>query len=165
MLFRSAPIAGMIVANDLDRELRDRPLQRGDALFRIADLDGEWQLRLFISDRDGGYVQDQLQSASVPIDWGLENGAGQVFRGSLQELSLDVDHRPMKGAYRIGIASLDSKQIDHPVIGSVAYARIPCGYQPLWFVWSRPLVEFLQKRFWLTGTTLSLAHELARNPK
>lgn len=154
-LLVKSPIEGVVVGGDLKRELSDRPLQRGDVLFRVADLQGAWQLRLFVSDRDGGYVQKALDSGPVVIDWGLENSTRRGLKARLSSMTNQVDQRPDYGPSRTAIARLDSDQLDQPVIGAVAYARIPCGTQPLWFIWSRPLVEFLQKRFWLTSTPQS----------
>ena len=151
LLVRS-PIEGIVVGGDLKRELSDRPLQRGEALFRIADLQGPWQLILLVADRDGSYVQKAMEQGPVEFDWGLENSTRKGMRASLESISRDVDQRPIQGPCRLANASIDHQQIDQPVIGAVAYARIPCGTKPLWYIWSRPLVEFLQKRFWLTST-------------
>jgi hypothetical protein len=151
LLVRS-PIEGMVVGGDLERELSDRPLQRGEALFRVADLQGPWQLMLLVADRDGGYVQKAMEQGPVEFDWGLENSTQKGLRASLESMTKDVDQRPGQGPCRIAKASIQKQQIDQPVIGAVAYARIPCGTRPLWYIWSRPLVEFLQKRFWLTST-------------
>lgn len=150
LLVRS-PIEGMVVGGDLQRELSDRPLQRGDALFRVADLQGPWQLILLVADRDGGYVQKAMEQGPIQIDWGLENSTQKGLRASLHSMTKDVDQRPAEGPCRIAKASIDNKQVDLPVIGAVAYARIPCGTRPLWYIWSRPMVEFLQKRFWFTS--------------
>jgi hypothetical protein len=141
----------MVVGGDLQRELSDRPLQRGDALFRVADLQGPWQLILLVADRDGGYVQKAMEQGPIQIDWGLENSTQKGLRASLHSMTKDVDQRPAEGPCRIAKASIDNKQLDLPVIGAVAYARIPCGTRPLWYIWSRPMVEFLQKRFWFTS--------------
>jgi multidrug efflux pump subunit AcrA (membrane-fusion protein) len=150
-LLLESPIQGVIVGGDLQRELSDRPLQRGDVLFRIADLQGHWHLRLLVADRDGGYVQKALGAGPIQIVWGLENSPERGLSATLESLSDEVDQRPIQGPCRTAIATLDTHQIQQPVIGAVAYARIPCGTQPLWFIWSRPMVEFLQKRFWLTS--------------
>ncbi|MEI6525061.1 MAG: efflux RND transporter periplasmic adaptor subunit [Planctomycetota bacterium] len=154
-LLLESPIQGMVVGGDLKRELSDRPLQRGDVLFRVADLQGPWQLKLFVADRDGGYVEQALKNGPVDIDWGLENSTRISLQAKLSTMTREVDQRPSLGPCRRATASLDSGQLDQPVIGAVAYARIPCGRRPLWFIWSRPMVEFLQKRFWLTSTPQS----------
>ena len=151
-LLLQSPIKGIVVGRDLSRELSDRPLQRGDALFRVADLQGPWHLKLLVADRDGRYVQQALLNGPIDIDWGLENATGRGLKAKLISMSPEVDQRPNQGPCRSATASIEESQLEQPAIGAVAYARIPCGKQPLWFIWSRPLVEFLQKRFWFNSS-------------
>jgi multidrug efflux pump subunit AcrA (membrane-fusion protein) len=151
-LLLQSPIKGIVVGGDLSRELSDRPLQRGDALFRVADLQGPWHLKLLVADRDGRYVQQALLNGPIDIDWGLENATGRGLKAKLISMRPEVDQRPNQGPCRSATASIDESQLEQPAIGAVAYARIPCGKQPLWFIWSRPLVEFLQKRFWFNSS-------------
>ena len=151
-LLLQSPIQGIVVGGELSRELSDRPLQRGDALFRVADLQGPWHLKLLVADRDGRYVQQALLNGPVDIDWGLENATGRGLKAKLISMRPEVDQRPNQGPCRSATASIEQSQLEQPAIGAVAYARIPCGKQPLWFIWSRPLVEFLQKRFWFNSS-------------
>jgi multidrug efflux pump subunit AcrA (membrane-fusion protein) len=151
-LLLQSPIKGIVVGRDLSRELSDRPLQRGDALFRVADLQGPWHLKLLVADRDGRYVQQALLNGPIDIDWGLENATGRGLKAKLISMRPEVDQRPNQGPCRSATASIEESQLEQPAIGAVAYARIPCGKQPLWFIWSRPLVEFLQKRFWFNSS-------------
>jgi len=151
-LLLQSPIKGTVVGGDLSRELSDRPLRRGDALFRVADLQGPWHLKLLVADRDGRYVQQALLNGPIDIDWGLENSTGRGLKAKLISMRPEVDQRPNQGPCRSATASIDESQLKQPAIGAVAYARIPCGKQPLWFIWSRPLVEFLQKRFWFNSS-------------
>jgi multidrug efflux pump subunit AcrA (membrane-fusion protein) len=148
-LLIKSPIQGVVVGSDLKRELKDRPLQRGDVLFRIADMDGPWRLRLLIADRDGAYVQKSLEHGPVQFEWGMENSTRRGLRATLISISKEVDQHPTLGPCRSAIADVSLSQLEQPVIGAHAYARIACGKEPLWFIWSRPMVEFLQKRFWL----------------
>lgn len=151
-LLLQSPIKGTVVGGDLSRELSDRPLRRGDALFRVADLQGPWHLKLLVADRDGRYVQQALLNGPIDIDWGLENSTGRGLKAKLVSMRPEVDQRPNQGPCRSATASIEESQLEQPAIGAVAYARIPCGKQPLWFIWSRPLVEFLQKRFWFNSS-------------
>lgn len=152
-LLLKSPIQGVVVGGDLKRELSDRPLQRGDVLFRVADVQGPWKLKILVADRDGAYVQKALEDGPIQIDWGLENSTHRRQSANLSSITSEVQPRPDGGPCRIASATLETGQLEQPVIGAIAYVRIPCGKQPLWFIWSRPLVEFLQKRFWLTTSS------------
>ncbi len=52
-----SPIDGVVVAREVKQQLAERPVARGDALMTIVDLNGPWQLRIDVADRDSGYVQ------------------------------------------------------------------------------------------------------------
>jgi hypothetical protein len=158
LLIRS-PLDGVVIASDIERELRNRPLRRGETLFRVAATDGPWQLRLSIPDRESGYVEQKLQDGPIAIRWGLESSAGHKQSAKIDSVRSEVLAHPTRGAHRSAIASLASERMDHPVLNATTYAQIPCGNQPLWYVWSRPLVEYLQKRFWLPTR-----HSTAINP-
>jgi hypothetical protein len=158
LLIRS-PLDGVVIASDIERELRNRPLRRGETLFRVAATDGPWQLRLSIPDRESGYVEQKLQDGPIAIRWGLESSAGHRQSATIDSVRSEVLAHPTRGAHRSAIASLASERMDHPVLNATTYAQIPCGNQPLWYVWSRPLVEYLQKRFWLPTR-----HSTAINP-
>lgn len=158
LLIRS-PLDGVVIASDIERELRNRPLRRGETLFRVAATDGPWQLRLSIPDRESGYVEQKLREGPIAIRWGLESSAGHKQSATIDSVRSEVLWHPTRGAHRSAIASLTSEGMDHPALNATTYARIPCGDQPLWYIWSRPLVEYLQKRFWLPTR-----HSTAINP-
>lgn len=148
LLLRS-PLQGVVIANDLERELRNRPLQRGDTLFRIAATDGPWQVQLAIPDRDSGIVEQALRKGPISIQWGLESGTSIQQAATLNSIRSDVTWHPNRGSHRNAIATIPEGSIAQPALNAVTFARIPCGTRPVWYVWSRPLIEFLQKRFWL----------------
>lgn len=60
----TAPIAGVVVAKDLHRNLLNRPVRRGDPLLSVTDLEGPWQVRVAVADRDSGYVLAHYQPTS-----------------------------------------------------------------------------------------------------
>lgn len=152
-LLLRAPLHGVVIANDLDRELRNRPLQRGDTLFRIAATDGPWQLQLAIPDRDSGIVEQALRDGPIPIQWGLESGTSHQQTATLSSMRSDVVWHPSRGSHRTAIAAIAEGALAQPALNAATFARIPCGTRPVWYVWSRPLIEFLQKRFWLPSFT------------
>lgn len=148
LLLRS-PLQGVVIANDLERELRNRPLQRGDTLFRVAATEGAWQMQLAIPDQDSGIVEQALRNGPISIQWGLESGTSHQQSATLNSMRSDVVWHPNRGSHRNAIATIPEGSISQPALNAVTFARIPCGTRPVWYVWSRPLIEFLQKRFWL----------------
>ncbi|MCA9133600.1 MAG: efflux RND transporter periplasmic adaptor subunit, partial [Planctomycetales bacterium] len=61
-----SPIRGVVLAKDLQQHLTRRPVQRGDPLFSIVDLQGPWQIRVRVADRDSGYVLAHYAPSATP---------------------------------------------------------------------------------------------------
>lgn len=149
----TAPIAGVVVAKDLKQQLTSRPVRRGDALFRIVDLQGPWHLRLQVPDRDSGYVLNQYRDATSAaadkvIDFVLDSQPEQLFHGQLTWISDSVQNLHSEGCFVEMRASVAEDVIERVRMGASARAVFTCEAKPLWFVWCRPLVEAIQRRLW-----------------
>lgn len=155
-----APISGMIVAPRAERFLESRPVKRGDALLRVANLDGPWHLDIKIADRDSLYVREKLMGD-------LDSGAGQIPESEQTEIAFVMLSQPdiplraraswiseaARNADGDGMfvdleAKVDRDLIPNAHMGASVFAYIECGKRPLWFVWSRPLIEAIQRRLW-----------------
>lgn len=144
-----SPIDGVVVTRNLRSELESRPLRRGDALFNIVDLDGDWQLSIRVADRDIGYLTKHYGSAPTEVTFLFDSIPGEQFRGVVHQISTTLENPQGTGSYVLVHASLD-KEVAHRVyMGANARVFFSCGKEPLWFVWCRPLIEEFQKRFWL----------------
>ncbi|MCU0707277.1 MAG: efflux RND transporter periplasmic adaptor subunit, partial [Pirellula sp.] len=147
-LMLASPIAGVVVAPRAKQELENRPMRRGDPLFEVADLEGDWQLRIQVADRDVAYVDRYYQEQGEHrIDYVLDSIPDQRFHAKVTHMAYTIENLPGSGSYRTVVASVQRDDAMKARMGAVARVRFNCGSQPLWFVWSRPLVEFVQKRF------------------
>lgn len=161
-LVLKSPIAGVVVAEQLERYLDARPVRRGDALLRVIDFSGPWQLDLAILDQDSGYIKRKLFAD-------VENSSGKIAAGGAAGFEFVLASQPEKPAQGIATwmatstrnsdanrpvvdlkASVDAKAAELGHMGATATAYFDCGEHPFWFVWSRPLVEAIQKRLWFT---------------
>ena len=155
-----APIRGTVVAKDIRQQLASRPLRRGDALFRIVDLEGPWHLRIQVADRDSGYVLNSSHSVSKPdsadgnatdqqpIKFVLDSLPGEQFDARVNWVANSVQNRTGDGCFVEMHASVDRNVVERTYMGASARAYFRCGDQPTWFVWCRPLVEAVQRRLW-----------------
>ena len=158
-----SPISGIVVSRDLKQQLLMRPVRRGDALFTVVDLEGPWHLRIEVADRDTGYVRSHLNHAksdnpasnsesqsmeSQSIDFVLDSLPEKHFDAQVEWLSDTVQNRLGEGCYLEIRASVDQDIVKQSHMGAGALAYFKCGQQPLWFVWSRPIVEAAQRKFW-----------------
>lgn len=141
-----APIEGTIVGTKVRQELENRPVKRGDPLLRIAHLDGPWRLKIQLADRDTGYVDAHYGDGEGYIHFSMESNPEHQSRAKLVP-TLKVTENPQgTGSYRTMYASLEPEDAKAAKLGATVRVHFPCGTQPVWFAWSRPLVEFLQKR-------------------
>ncbi len=150
-LIRS-PIRGVIVAKDMQQQLASRPLRRGDALFRVVDIAGPWHLKIQIADRDLGYVLKRplgLAQSEDSLRFVLDSLPGEQFDAHVEWISRLVQNRHGEGCFVEMHAAVDRGVVSKSYMGASARAYFRCGDQPIWFVWCRPLVESVQRRFWL----------------
>jgi multidrug efflux pump subunit AcrA (membrane-fusion protein) len=139
-------ISGLVVAPRARQELENRPLQRGDPLFEVADLDGQWQLRIKIADRDVAYVDEYYSHGDRQVEYVFDSIPDKRFHATVIRMANSIENPSGTGSYRLAEAAVDREDAANARMGAVARVRFRCGTQPLWFVWCRPLVEFVQKR-------------------
>ncbi len=146
-----SPIRGVVVARDLQQQLTSRPVRRGDALFRVVDVDGPWHLKIQVVDRDSGYVLKRPMDPAQPADslrFVLDSLPGEQFDAQVEWVSRFVQNRNGEGCFVEMHADVDRSIVSKSYMGASARAYFRCEDQPTWFVWCRPLVESVQRRLW-----------------
>lgn len=158
-----APIDGTLVARQIERLLQGRPVSRGEILLQIANLQGPWQLELLVADRDVGYVRDNYATVSkvespAPADLAGEKTTEVRFvlaadpdrwrSAELTWMSDSARNANGEGMFVDSFAAVEDETRRDAHMGASAVAFFDCGKQPVWFVWSRPFVEFVQHRMW-----------------
>lgn len=168
LLLRS-PIDGTVVAKDLQRHLTGRPVRRGDALFSIVDLAGPWQIRVHVADRDSDYLRtyygshqslehseaaaSPLRTTNSTLAFTLISNPAERWSAKIRSIAEQVENRHGQGCYVEVRADVASDQRIGAHAGAGVHAFFTCGSQPLWFVWSRPLVEAVQRKLWFRNLT------------
>lgn len=157
-----APVAGTVVANQLERFLDGRPVRRGDQLFRIVDFSGPWQLELMVADQDAGWIRRSFSFDKSPgdsgsrsaetaeaIDFVLASRPDRWWKANPVWIAPAARNPDGSGSTVEVRCSLDRLALqDEGQMGSRVYGYFSCGKQPFWFVWSRGIVESLQRRKW-----------------
>ena len=144
-----APIDGVVVSRDLRMELETRPLRRGDILFNVADLEGEWQLNVHIADRDSGYLKKHYGGERREAKFVFDSLPSEQFSTEVHQISGTIENPMGTSPFLLVVAGIERDVAKRAYMGANARVLFSCGEQPLWFVWCRPLVEALQKRAWL----------------
>jgi hypothetical protein len=169
----AAPINGVVMARDLRQHLSARPVRRGEALFEVADLDGAWQLRIQLPDRDSGHVVRAYLASpashnnsashlspvadgthSVPSQPGsvqlvFDSLPGERFSADVTWIAGSVENPRGHGCTLEVRAAVDPQLRERLNMGAGCRVFFQCGQHPLWWVWSRPLIEHFQRKLWL----------------
>ena len=147
-----SPIDGVVIAKRLKQELENRPIRRGDPILQVVDLSGEWQLRIQVADRDSDYVGRYYglrdgEPIVKEIRYIFDSLPSQQFVGDVKEISRVIENRDGTGGFQEVLANVVRDDASRAHMGATARVRFSCGTEPFGYVWSRPLIEFLQKRF------------------
>lgn len=143
-----APVGGQIIAEDLEERFLGRPVKRGELIMKVADTGGAWHLRLRIPDRDLGYLTRHFSpnEDASSFDFVFDSSPSDQWKAKVVAFAdqMQMAHDLSGSFLEINAVSLDAHRDIRPGAGVTATFR--CGTQPAWFVWSRPLVEALQRR-------------------
>jgi hypothetical protein len=147
-----SPIDGIIVAKQLKQELENRPIRRGDPILQVVDLSGDWQLRIQVADRDSDYVGRYYgerggKPLEKEIQYSFDSLPSQQFVAAVKDISRVIENRDGTGGFQEVLANVIREDASKVHMGATARVRFACGKEPFGYVWSRPLIEFLQKRF------------------
>lgn len=160
LLTLKAPIKGFVVRKDLYKQLQDRPVSRGNNLLRILNLNGPWQLRLTVADKDSQYLFEHFQpdraedsdgNRSTQIDYVFVSRPTEHHIADITWISDKVEYEESSGCFLEIRAETSATKSDSLRAGASVHANLICGTAPTWFVWSRPIVESFQRRWWLSA--------------
>jgi len=147
-----SPIDGTVVAWEVEKYLENRPVRRGDTLFRIAALADAWRLESAVVDWESGYVIDAYRSRKekneqLSVEYTLASSPGERKSGkvlSISDAMIDV-----AGSQNLEVIVLPDALNQNLRLGTSITISIPCGQFPRWFVWTRSIVDAVRRRFWI----------------
>lgn len=146
-----SPINGTLIAWEVERHLQNRPVRRGDLLFRIASLEEQWRIESTVADWESGYVVEAQRAkleASKPlvVEFVFASASKERGTGTVGQLSNTM--RDVNGSQQLDVVVAPDFRIENPRLGTSATVSIPCGQFPRWFVWTRSILDALRRRFW-----------------
>ncbi len=142
-----SPIGGVVVARNLERELKERPLRRGDSLFNVVDLSGDWQLHIRVADRDSGYVLRSYAEHSKMLDFVYDSIPSESFQAEIGQVGSAMENPDGTKSYLSIFAKIPRDVAEKTYMGANARVKFHCGDHPFWFVWCRPILETVQQRY------------------
>ncbi|MEM6776878.1 MAG: HlyD family secretion protein [Planctomycetota bacterium] len=146
-----ATIQGRVLTWDVVNELKLRPVQQGDFLLEIVDVEGPWEIDLYVRDRHIGYVQraqqDSQDDQPLAVSFFQLSDPEMKFRGEVHTMGSATDVYPEYGsAVRLtGAIDPDDSMADFRP-GTTLAAKIDCGRKPWAFVLAYDLIHTI--RMW-----------------
>jgi multidrug efflux pump subunit AcrA (membrane-fusion protein) len=143
-----SPIDGQVLTWDLEQSLTDRPVQRGQLLLSVANLNGPWVAELEVPDDDIGHIlKARTSPEALPVSFQLATNRGIDFEGVIRRVASRTeasdDDRPV---VRVTV-DVDEKAIGELRPGATIFAKIDCGTRTAAYVWFHDVVEAVQS--WL----------------
>jgi multidrug efflux pump subunit AcrA (membrane-fusion protein) len=140
-----SPIAGRVLTWDVSNRLVARPVERGEVLMTVADLNADWQLDLDVPDDRIGHVAAARTAIQpeLPVRFRLHSD-DNPHTGLIQDVSTTADvstdtkSRPtptVRTVVAFDKSQLTDAQRRELRPGIAAQAEIECGRRSLGYVW------------------------------
>jgi hypothetical protein len=150
-----SPISGQIIHWNLRQTLLGRWLLGGERLMTIVDLEGPWELELYLPERGAIHVLERFRNSesSVQVSFTLASHPGQTYTGTVTQIEERADVHEVHGNCLRMLVTFDEQQVP-PALrrpGTGVTAKLHCGERPLGFVMFREVWETMQAQvlFWL----------------
>lgn len=146
-----SPIAGRVVTWDLHNRLIHRPVQRGQVLMRVGDLEGKWILEIRMPENEMGHVSKAQQEAQkeqtdLPVEYILASEPGTTRTGKVREIHYSAEVRGEEGNTVLIKADINQDELPKLRPGTSVSAKVLCGRRALGYVWFHDVLAFIQSR-------------------
>jgi hypothetical protein len=145
-----SPIDGEVLTWKLKELLEARPVERGQAMLTVADLEGPWVVELRLADHRTGHVlaaRDELKK-DLDVSFALAAQPGTSYEGRISQVALSTDVDQAAGPTVLVTVAFDRGKVAPLRPGAGVLARIHCGRRALGYVWLHDLFEFVQSHWW-----------------
>ena len=145
-----SPIDGQVVTWDLERNLMTRPVDRGQILLTVADLDSPWELELKMPDTKIGPVSHAAEKMkNLPVTYLVATDPRATYPGTLQSIHASAEVRGDAGNTVLLRVALDRKIFppsEELRPGASVTAKVNCGKRKLGYVWFYSAISFVQRK-------------------
>lgn len=150
-----SPLDGQIINWNLRQTLMGRWLLGGERLMTVVDLNGPWELELYLPERGAVHVLRQVRESETPVEvtFQLASHPGQTYRGTIAQVDQRAEVHEVHGNSIRVLVRFDDQQVPEFLRrpGTGVTAKIHCGQRPLGYVLFREVWETVQAQvlFWL----------------
>ena len=143
-----APLSGQVVSWDLDHLLTNRPVDRGQVLLTIADLDGPWLLEILMPERRMGHLREAMKNSAtpLPVSFVLASDPGTFYGGNVTDIAPAAEVDAELGSVVMLTVDLQTTRPVGMRPGASVTAKVRCGQRSLGYVWLHDIWEFIQSQ-------------------
>lgn len=144
-----SPIDGQILTWNVEQLLRNRPVQRGQALLAVADATGLWTIELDVPDKRAGHVLQALRTLgpALPVTYILATDPATTCQGSTGQVALSTEPTESnEPAVRVTV-EVGQEKPQQPRPGATVTAKIHCGRRALAYVWLHEAIDAIRTFF------------------
>jgi multidrug efflux pump subunit AcrA (membrane-fusion protein) len=146
----TSPIDGYVVTWDVENRLRNRPVQRGQMLMRVADLESGWQLELHAPDNRMGHITRAYNALKkgekLDVQYQLATSPGTTLHGDVREIHQSAEVRGEEGNTVLIKVDIEEDDLHDPRPGASVTGKVYCGRRSIGYVWFHDVFEFVQSR-------------------
>ncbi len=144
-----SPIAGQVITWNVNEQLMNRPVRRGESLMVIGDTAGKWHVEFLVPDKKMRYIGEAQSEfgPQLPIDCLVAADPNNRFAAKIESVSAAASMGE-GNAPEIKIkADFDLGQVQFPRVGLSVVGRIHCGRRSLLYIWTYEFVDAVRRRF------------------
>lgn len=145
-----SPIDGQVTTWQAKDSLTTRPVEWGDPIINVAELDGDWNLIFRVPERRIGYViarKEELESGEpLELEFFLESDPTKRYRVEVMKIDRSAVADPELGPVTI----LECRAPDEMVNkrqGATISGDVDCGRKSIWYVWTREMFDSVRRHF------------------
>jgi multidrug efflux pump subunit AcrA (membrane-fusion protein) len=140
-----SPMDGQVLTWDLEHTLSDRPVQRGQLLLSVANLNGPWVAKLDVPDDEIGHIlKAQTSPDATPVSFQMATNRGADFQGVIRRIASRTETGDNDRPIVHVTVDVDEKAIGQLRPGATIFAKIDCGERKVAYVWFHDVVEAVQ---------------------
>ena len=141
-----SPIDGEVLTWDLRQLLEARPVNRGQVLMTVADLEGPWVLEIRVPDDRVAHVLAAQQEIGEGLDvsFVLAADPGLRLRGKIDRVGIRTEVSETEDAFVLATVRIHRDEIAELIPGGSVVAKIDCGRRAVGYVWFHDLWEAIQ---------------------
>ncbi len=138
-------IEGSVITWELEKNLINRPVTRGEVLLTLADLEDEWEVDLFVPERRLGHLVRAQNGQEEPLEVEFMSKANPGLKtvGKTKPLRGSAELDESKGlGLRVSV-EFEKQSQDTLYPGAEVTAKIHCGRRAIGYVWFHQMAEWI----------------------